>query len=84
MKSVIIKRKGYKERFDERKVYASIYSACASAHYHEDRCEKIAEEITKKVKNFIKNKKEIQSIKISNKIEAELKKKNKELAFFYE
>jgi len=80
----IVKRKGHKERFDERKVYGSVYAACASAHYDEAKCEKIADEITKKIKKFIKNKKEIKSTDICKKIEGELKKKDKELAFFYE
>ena len=81
---VVVKRKGHKERFDERKVYGSVYAACASAHYDEIKCEKIAEEISKKIKKSIKNKKEIQSIGIRKKIEKELKKKDEELAFFYE
>ena len=82
--TVVVKRKGHKERFDERKVYGSVYAACASAHYDEIKCEKIAEEISKKIKKSIKNKKEIQSTEIRKKIEKELKKKDEELAFFYE
>ena len=82
--AIIVKRKGRKENFDERKVYGSVYAACASAHYDEAKCEKIADEITKKIKKFIKNKKEIKSTDICKKIEGELKKKDKELAFFYE
>ena len=82
--SIIVKRKGHKERFDEKKVYGSVYAACASMHYSERKCEKTADEITRKIKNFVKNKKEIKSIDIRKKIESELKNKNKELAFFYE
>ena len=48
------------------------------------QCEETAEEITEKVKKFVRNKKEVQSIEIRKKIESELKKKNEELAFFYE
>ena len=70
--------------FNEKKIYGSVYAACASAHYDEMRCEKIAEEITETIKRFVKNKKEIQSIEIRKKIENELKKKDEELAFFYE
>lgn len=80
---VIIKRKGHKEKFDDRKVYGSVYAACASAHYDEAKCERIAEEISKKIKKSIKSKKEIKSMAIREKIEAELKKKDEELAFFY-
>ena len=82
--SIIVKRRGHKEKFDEKKVYGSVYAACASAHYSETDCENTSEELTKKVKNFIKNKRSIQSTEIGKKIESELKKKDKELAFFYE
>jgi transcriptional regulator NrdR family protein len=82
--AIIVKRKGHKEIFDERKVYGSVYAACASAHYNEMQCEKIADGVAKKVKMFVKNKKQIQSIEIRKKIEDELKKRDEELAFFYE
>jgi len=82
--AIIVKRKGHFEKFDEKKVYGSVYAACASAHYDERLCEKNAEEITSRVKKFVKNKKKIDSIQIRKKVEELLKKKNKELAFFYE
>jgi hypothetical protein len=44
----------------------------------------MAEELCKKIKSFIKNKKTIYSSELRKKIEAELKKKDKELAFFYD
>jgi len=81
---LIVKRKGCKENFDERKVYGSVYAACASAHYNEAICEKTAEEAASKIRKFVKNKKQIQSAEIRKKIEELLKKKDKELAFFYE
>mgnify|MGYP001246245199 CR=1 FL=1 len=83
-KNCIVKRKGHTEEFDEKKVYGSVYAACASAHYEECDCEKTSDEITKKLKNFVKTKKQVQSTDIRKKIEAELKKKDEELAFFYE
>jgi len=83
-KQCVVKRKGHTEEFDEKKVYGSVYAACASAHYNEMQCERIAGEATKKVKKLLKNKKEISSTEIRKKIESELKKKDEELAFFYE
>ncbi len=83
-KQCVVKRKGHTEEFDEKKVYGSVYAACASADYEEIKCEKIAGEITKKIKKSVGNKKEITSGEIRKKIENELKKKSKELAFFYE
>ena len=81
---IVVKRKGHTEKFDERKVYGSVYAACSSAHYGENLCEKNAEEITSKIRKFIRNKKSIESAQIRNKIAELLKRKNKELAFFYE
>ena len=80
----IVKRRGHKEKFDEKKVYGSVYAACASAHCEECDCEKTADKIMKKIIRFVGNKKQIQSTAISKKIEQELKKKDKELAFYYE
>jgi transcriptional regulator NrdR family protein len=82
--SVVVKRRGHGEKFDERKTYGSVYAACASAHYGEVKCEKTADEVTKTIKKFVKNKKEIPSTEISKKIIIELKKKDKEVAFYYE
>lgn len=79
----VVKRRGHKEKFDEKKVYGSVYAACASAYYGELQCEKVADVITKKVRKFLKNKKEVKSAEIRRKIESELKKKDRELAFFY-
>ena len=83
-KQCVVKRKGHTEDFDEKKVYGSVYAACASAHYDEMQCEKTAGEATKEVKKLLKNKKEILSTEIRKKIKSELKKKDEELAFFYE
>ena len=82
--AVVVKRKGHTEKFDERKVYGSVYAACSSAHYGENLCEKNAEEITSKIRKFVRNKKRIESTQIRNKIAELLKRKNEELAFFYE
>ncbi len=81
---VIVKRRGHNEAFDEKKVYGSVYAACASAHYEETKCEGVAEEITDKIKRFVKGKTEIESTEIRRKIIEELKKTGNELAFFYE
>tara|TARA_B100000315_G_scaffold186036_2_gene175309 strand:- start:422 stop:724 length:303 start_codon:yes stop_codon:yes gene_type:complete len=83
-KNCIVKRKGYTEDFDEKKVYGSVYAACASTHCEECECENTADEITKKIKKFVKSKKMINSRDIRKRIESELKKKDEELAFFYE
>jgi len=80
----IVKRKGHTEKFDEKKVYGSVYAACASAHYDESKCEAISDAVTKKIKQFVKNKKRVDSSEIRRRVGSELKKKEEELAFFYE
>jgi transcriptional regulator NrdR family protein len=83
-RNCIVKRKGHTEDFDERKVYGSVYAACASAHYDEHKCEKISEKITGIIKKFIITGKIVPSSEIRRKIEKELGRIDKELAFFYE
>jgi len=82
--SIVVKRRGHRERFDERKIYGAVYAACASARYDERRCEKTAEEVTEKIKELVRGKKEIHSLEIRKKVESELKKIGEELAFFYQ
>lgn len=82
--TVVVKRKGHKESFDERKVYGSVYAACLSAHYDEGTAESVAGAITEKVRGFVKGKKEISSREIHEKVAGELGKKSKELSFFYD
>ncbi|MDP7243805.1 MAG: ATP cone domain-containing protein [Flavobacteriales bacterium] len=83
-KNCVVKTKGHTEEFDEKKVYGSVYAACASVHYNEEQCEKTADDMTKKIKKFTKGKKKIESTEIRRRIEKELRKKDEELAFFYE
>lgn len=80
----IVKRKGHKEEFDERKVYASSYSACLSIHLKEEESEKIAAKVTQKVKDFLKNKDEVTSGEIFDLVKDALKKYNEHAAFMYE
>lgn len=82
--SVVVKRRGHAEGFDERKLYGSIYAACASAQCEELVCENVADKLTKQIKKWIGGKKSIDSLKIREKVKTELKKKDDELAFFYE
>jgi len=81
---LVVKRRGHRERFDERKVYASIYAACASAWYTENQCENISGKVTKKVKASLTREKEIRASLIKKKIISELRKIDKRLVFYYE
>lgn len=79
----IVKRKGHKQEFDERKVYASVYAACRSAHCREEEAEATANLILREIKEWIGNKKEISSDSIFKRVEEELSHLNKAAAFMY-
>lgn len=81
---IVVKRRGRKEYFDERKVYASVYSACMSRYLNEIKCEKLADTVTKSVKSWLKTKKTISSKSIRKKVELELRKRDKDVVFHYD
>ena len=80
-KRSIVKRRGQRERYDERKVYASIYAAALNCHYTEQKSEKIAKDITKKINSWIKTKKEITSEEIRDQILKHIKDKDVKLMY---
>lgn len=85
LKSVtIIKRKGKKQKFDEKKVYESCYSACLSSQIKPTEAKKLCEKVSKQIKNWAKGKKEITSDEISKETASVLKKLNKDVALMYE
>lgn len=80
----IVKRKGHKEEFDERKVYASAYAACLNVHLNEEEAEKIASKVSGEVREWIKKKREVSSQDIFDFVIKSLKKYNEHAAFMYE
>lgn len=80
----VVKRRGQEEDFDERKVYGSVYAACASAHKDEATCESIAEEITEKVREKAEATEMLPAEDIRQLVKSELADRDEELAFFYE
>lgn len=80
----IIKRKGHKERFDEKKVYGSVYAACKIAEMHEKGCEKTSDAVTKDIKSLVKKNKIKTSEDIFRNVIKTLKKRHKDAAFIYE
>jgi transcriptional regulator NrdR family protein len=81
--ALIVKRAEHKEAFDERKIYASVYAACISAHWEEQKCEKIADDVTRKLKQSLGKIEEISSTNIREMIIKELEQRDQQLAFFY-
>ena len=81
---MIVKRKGHREPFDERKLYASIYGATTAAFCDEVSCERLAEEVTEKVRGWLKGKRSVDSSEIRERVKAELAARNEEILFFYD
>lgn len=84
-KKYIIKRKGYKEGYDEKKVYASCYGAAINCNYSERRAEKLALTVTKAMNKWVSarfsKKKQISSEDIRDQILYHLE--DNEVAFMY-
>ncbi|MBI2040084.1 hypothetical protein HYT18_03350 [Candidatus Microgenomates bacterium] len=79
----IVKRKGHKQEFDERKVYASIFAACLSSHIPHEEAESIASLVSREIKKWIADKEEVNSDEIFKKVSEELMVLNKDAAFMY-
>lgn len=51
----IVKRHGIKEKYDEKKVYASVYAAALNCHFGEQKAEELAAQVLVKVDLWVKN-----------------------------
>jgi len=73
------------EEFDEKKIYASAYSACLNCHLGEKKSEQIAQKALTEVKAaLLKNSTQnISSSHLSILVHAALKKQNEDAAFMY-
>ena len=81
---LIVKRRGHSEKYDDKKVYASCYYACMSAHVPEEQAEKIAKDCMKKINSWMRNKKQTTAHQIYKVTTTTLKKHDKNAAFMYE
>lgn len=79
----LVKREGHLHIFDERKVYASCYAACLSAHVKHMEAEKICEVVAKGVRIWIRSKKKVTSDQIFKEVGRMMKKYDKDAAFMY-
>jgi len=79
----VVKRKGHKEKFDGKKVYASVYWACKTTGMGEQKCEKVSGEVLKEVKKWIEDKPVVDSAEIFNRITEKLKKISKDISYMY-
>jgi transcriptional regulator NrdR family protein len=80
----IVKRRGHKENYDDKKVYASCYYACMSAHVPEKEAEKISKECMKKVNIWLGKKKQVTAHQIYKVTGKAIRKHDKNAAFMYE
>ncbi len=73
MKKVVVKRGGGKEKYDEKKVYASVYASALNCEYGEQESEKIAKTIMKKISAWAKKHSVIDSNDIREQVLKNLK-----------
>ena len=80
----IVKRKGHKEEYDEKKVYASAYAACKNAHLSDQEAESIADKVMKDVNDWVTGKTEVDYKQIFDQLTKSLAKHNEDASFLYE
>lgn len=80
----VVKRAGHLEKYDERKLYGSVYSACAETGKNERECEKTAGKVCKQVSSWMSKSKCVSSGDIFRQVVAYLSKLDKDAAFMYE
>ncbi|OGE78818.1 MAG: hypothetical protein A2751_01320 [Candidatus Doudnabacteria bacterium RIFCSPHIGHO2_01_FULL_46_14] len=80
----IVKRRGHKEPFDGKKVYAASYAACRNAHLSEMLAENIADTVQKRLESWVDAKNEISSDEIFREIITVLKELHPDAAFLFE
>jgi len=81
---VVKHRTGKCEKYDERKVYGSVYAACYVCHMKDKNCAKIANEVSQHVTKFIRKHKKIHTKHITAHAVKHLKKHSKKAAFMYQ
>ncbi len=79
----IVKRAGHAETYDERKLYASIYSICLSVMVPVGTAEIVAKEVTADVNSWIKDKQEVTSNDIRAQATKSLKSYSLDAAYMY-
>jgi transcriptional regulator NrdR family protein len=80
----IVKRRGHREAFDERKLYGSVYGACMTTGMREKECEKAAKKVCVEVTKKLKAKKGVvDSTDIFHAAAAALRRISDDAAFMY-
>lgn len=79
----IVKRAGHKEMFDERKLYASIFSACMVTRMSNQLAESVAEKVTMHVASHLERKNEITAKEIKDATYEVFKQYDADAAYLY-
>ena len=82
--SHVVKRKGHKEEYDSRKVYASVYAACLNVHMHQGEAELVADKVANEINDWVKTKGEVTAHEIFLSTTQVLKKYHPDASFMYE
>ena len=80
----IVKRRGHSEPFDARKIYAAAYASCRNAHLSEMLAENIADNVQKRMEEWVADKKEVSSDDIFRQTIIILKELHPDAAFLFE
>ena len=80
----VVKRRGHREAFNERKVYDVVLRACKSAHLPHDEAVAIAFAVGQDVKKWAEKKKVVDSHEIAKKVTEFLAKEERDAAFLFE
>jgi len=83
-KMVIVKRRGHREPYDERKVYGSVYAACLAARESELSAEKISAAVAKEITLFVKEWRVVTSDQIFREVILKLGRHSHKAVFLYE
>lgn len=79
-----VKRKGYTEIFDERKIYASVYAACLSLRMKDEEAELIAHMVSHETVEEFKKEHEVSAHTIHRFVAKSLEKYNSDAAYLYD
>lgn len=79
----IIKRRGKIQEFDERKLFASVYAACLSAHVEKEEAAAVSNLVCREIKLWLEKKEEVTSDEVFKQAGEELRHLNKESSLMY-
>ena len=80
---IIIKRRGHREEYDNKKVYASAYAAVLNCHETEMKAEDVAKKVVKEVDKWIAKQQFVESSDIKKQLTVELSKFHEDYALMY-